>query len=316
MNALSVTGKSLYDDLLPAGLKRHLADMAQAEQSGAAKIALLINGPLQWMPWELMYDGEEFLSLRFQIARLPVEPSLDSNGKHRGYATYEVKAEGEERTVKRIVSVLGKEALDTAQEQQWARIFKRAGVAAARIKLLAPTASSPGAAPKWSQVHDLVKGADSPPDILHITCHGDRPTEQDGVTAWTLDSTGLPFMYDLDDRSVGLLCATPGFQAGRPLVFGNACSSSHGAGAEVRSLASEFLKGGASAFVGTIAPISNQIAVEFADEFYKRLLKERLPIGEALHATKQHFSRQDGVDPSWLFYCLYGSPMLRFRVAA
>lgn len=320
MGSLSTTGQGLYDELLPRGLKDHLADMARAQLEDNVKVALLINGPLQWMPWELMHDGKEFLSLRFQIARLPVERSAEPNGKHQGYATSEIRAVAEEHPVARIVSVLGAHALteeddgdEKAQEPRWRETFAQAGVPKKDVTLLAPTATSPREGPRLAQLNAAFDAGDAP-GILHITCHGDRPTPSGG-TVWTLDGKRLPFLFDLDDKTVGRLCATQGFQTGRPLVFGNACSSSEGAANEVRSLAGEFLKGGASAFVGTIAPITNRVAVDFATTFYAKLLKDGLPIGEALHASKLEFHKKEGVDPSWLFYCLYGSPMLRYKVA-
>jgi CHAT domain-containing protein len=320
MDALSAAGKGLYDDLLPAGLREHLADMARAQRDDNAKVALLINGPLQWMPWELMHDGEEFLSLRFQIARLPVERAAERDGKHQGYATSEVKPDAEVHLVKRIVSVLGARALtdaddgdEKAQEPRWRETFKKAGVPANRVTLLPPTDGAAREGPRLSQLNAAFDAAGDPPGILHITCHGDKSTPDQG-TVWTLDSKGLFLLFDLTDKMVGRLCATQGFQAGKPLVFGNACSSSVGGASEVRSLAGEFLHGGASAFVGTIAPITNRVAVEFAVVFYTKLLKEGLPIGEALHASKQEFHKKKGVDPSWLFYCLYGSPLLRYTV--
>jgi hypothetical protein len=79
---------------------------------------------------------------------------------------------------------------------------------------------------------------------------------------------------------------------------------------------------GALAFVGTFAPVVKSTALSFAARFYKHLLgtggAEGAPIGKALWLTKREFHAEAGdsiSDPSWLFYCLYGSPDLTFKIA-
>jgi hypothetical protein len=70
---------------------------------------------------------------------------------------------------------------------------------------------------------------------------------------------------------------------------------------------------GAIAFIGTLAPITRSMAPLFAREFFQQLLEQGLTIGEAFMAAKDKFSNSN--DPSWLFYCLYGSPDTRFALA-
>jgi hypothetical protein len=299
---ISTVGQELFNEMLPIGLKDYLRSLTQPAAKN--KIILYINGP-EWIPWELMHDGEEFLGVSFQIARLPVKPLGD------GYVTYEVEIKGRERRAERIANVLGKGALLPIQEQAWGLTFSGMSIPDDRIVRLAPSDD-----PRVANLMDIFKDLNNAPDILHITCHGDRPIGGSGhKTAWTLDMAGPSFKVNIGIAEVQSLCAKAGFKKRNPLVFGNACSSAANADAEFTSFASAFLAGGASAFVGTLAPISNTIAVDFASEFYKHLLGQELPVGEALQATKRHFSTQAGADPSWLFYCLYGSPATRYKLA-
>ncbi len=125
---------------------------------------------------------------------------------------------------------------------------------------------------------------------------------------------GAPFMVNIGLAQVSRYAPKLGSKT-QPAGIWERMLSAANADTEFTSFASEFLAGGASAFVGTLAPISNTIAVDFASEFYKHLLGKELPVGEALQETKRHFSTQAGADPSWLFYCLYGSPATRYKLA-
>ena len=156
----------------------------------------------------------------------------------------------------------------------------------------------------WPNLDHVVNAAQSS-DILHLTCHGG--VDDQGRPSLTLDPED-------DYASIDeILADIMEFPAAGPLVFGNACGSAPAAvGPATRSVAVAFFDRGASAFVGTIAPISKILALEFAEVFYHRLLIDGLAIGEALRSTKEYFQQSATLDPSWLFYCLYGSPDTRF----
>ena len=103
-----------------------------------------------------------------------------------------------------------------------------------------------------------------------------------------------------------------------PLVFGNACSSAGGGNIDTElgwGVGKTLYESGASAFIGTIAPVQTKMAIAFASEFYRRLLTDGMPIGLALWETRWHFREAQSSDPSYLFYCLYGSPDTRFKLA-
>jgi hypothetical protein len=68
--------------------------------------------------------------------------------------------------------------------------------------------------------------------------------------------------------------------------------------------------------VGTLAPISKSVSLRFAKQFYAHLLDEGLSIGKALWRTKLDFKTAGELDPSWLFYCLYGPHETQFVIGA
>ena len=99
-------------------------------------------------------------------------------------------------------------------------------------------------------------------------------------------------------------------------MFGNACASNAAGnqGGLSTGLGTSFFTQGALNFVGTFAPITKSLAIEFARQFYLRLLQDQMPIGKALWATKKHFFDLGGNDPSYLFYCLYGPSETCFQI--
>jgi len=68
-------GGKLYDKLIPIDL----ADKLQADRRSPSYLVLYIHPSLVWIPWELLWDGEDFLCIRFRVAR-----QLQKNaGEHR-----------------------------------------------------------------------------------------------------------------------------------------------------------------------------------------------------------------------------------------
>lgn len=304
MNSIEGVGQDLFSRTLPKGLQEHLLKLAS--NTAKNKIILYVNGP-EWIPWELMHDGTDFLGASFQIARLPVRPASE------GYVTYDVDHRGQVLRAERVASVLGKGALTDEQFPIWQQTFSGMSLLDTHLTLLPPSEES---GPKVADLMKLFKEANSAPDILHVTCHGDRPIDSDGKKVeWTLDPWGQAFRFNIGISEIKGLCNQAGFKSRRPLVFGNACYSVVDANREFPSFAGSFLEGGASAFIGTIAPISNQVATDFAVDFYRLLLKQKRTVGEALLETKRGFMKKAGKDPSWLFYCLYGSPLTRYTLA-
>jgi CHAT domain-containing protein len=109
---------------------------------------------------------------------------------------------------------------------------------------------------------------------------------------------------------------------GRPLVFINACESASTANEQqpqridrylqgpAEGLASAFIYGGAVGYIGSLWPVYDGPAAEFAVSVYHRVL-EGYTIGEAVRLARLD-SRQAHPDQiTWATFVLYGDPQFR-----
>jgi hypothetical protein len=108
---------------------------------------------------------------------------------------------------------------------------------------------------------------------------------------------------------------------GRPLVFLNACESGTTANEEepqqigymqqnAEGLASAFIYGGARGCVGSLWPIYDEPAADFAVHFYNNVVRGYM-IGEALRLARREIKEKHNEQITWAAYVLYGDPTLR-----
>jgi hypothetical protein len=295
-------GKNYYTWLVPSPVQEVLKKVADsADEDALPVLRIHMHTQTEWVPWELFHDGTDFLGLRFQIARLPiVQHALDNQ-------------DDKPRQVQQVSNLLGNNLLESpAERTKWEGTFSGL-VPEAQERRYPPVGSNSG----YPTVQEIKSSLDS--DIFHITCHGIRTTGKDKeeeIYYWTLDhTTNISWSYHITLKLIENITLTK-----RPLVFGNACGSNavglaNPSGLIPSGFGAIFFGRGALNFIGTIAPITRAMGLDFAPRFYQRLLGANgfpnLPIGQALVATKRHY-RDTSHDPSYLFYCLYGPPETRF----
>jgi len=251
---------------------------------------------LEWIPWEMFHDGKDFLGLRFRVARLPIMRQVpDMSAKTIA--------------VQNVYNLLANNFLDAAQYALWEKTFN--GVLGAGQEKKYP--------PPPPSVDNILNARNA--DILHITCHGGLRDQQEEVY-WTLDDRNpQPINYEV--RTTFFDNDILGYDT-KPLVFGNACASTNAGGGTRKNgllpgYGASFFAKGALNFIGTFAPITKDLAIEFAQLFYQKLLgtggTPPLPIAQALWETKNHYRSAaiNSPDPSYLFYCLYGPPDTIFQ---
>ncbi len=295
IQALMLPAMALYRAIVPQDLQDVLAAHAE-DADDPPRLRIHLEPRYEWIPWECLHDGTEFLGLRFQIARLPIvvhPPEQPADSVH---------------PVKTVRSVLGRYVTDGANGdfEKWRTTFDT----------LLPAGVEPELTPldehdeKWPLINVLLQSA----DILHVTCHGLR---DDSGPYWTLDprKPKATYAYTLNSGVVGSLSSA--FSRTRPLVFGNACAvaAPEEATAEDRPpLATELFRTGALNFVGSLAPLRRELAISFARMFYEELLGQERPIARALLEAKRrcHVAPEAAADPTYLFYCLYGPPETRY----
>jgi hypothetical protein len=101
-----------------------------------------------------------------------------------------------------------------------------------------------------------------------------------------------------------------GVRKARPMIFLNACHSGQVALSltGIGGWADKFFREAkASAFVGTLWEVNDELAAEFARSFYSGLAQD-LTLGEALRAARLHIRDSQPSNPTWLAYALYGDP--------
>ena len=105
-----------------------------------------------------------------------------------------------------------------------------------------------------------------------------------------------------------------GLRRSKPVVFLNACHSGETGFALTRlgGWAQRFVDAGASAFIGSLWEINDELAAKFAVEFYNRLWglagHDPMPLGQAFHEARMVIKETDPANPTWLAYVLYGDP--------
>jgi hypothetical protein len=287
--------RDLYKYVLPDATKKILTEILSGVAQNAVPALYIYSYPVfDIVPWELMHDGFGYLGVRYQIARMPIVPQPPA-------PTVET------RSVASIFHMLGRGVVNLPGEQQlftdWLNTFQ------------APSAQafpSSTTQPAWPTLDIIEKACGA--DILHLTCHG-------LANGWTLDqNAGDPSLIS------GTFVDYVDLKDGKPLVFANACNPANGQAALTPGLAHRFISRGTLNVIGTFAPVTRNLAIEFARKFYSILLTplagEPVTIAEAIRQTKEHFHNiaaqqpaNAAYDPSYLFYCLYGTANSRFKLA-
>jgi CHAT domain-containing protein len=289
--------RTLYQTLLPIDVRNELkraADAAQAAGGPKPLVQIFLSSTAEWIPWELLHDGTDFLGLRFSVARLPIVKQQTSV---RGPRT---------RTVSAVHSILASSVLGPPEQAAWATTFDGFSAAPGWQRRSPDGQNGPG--PTLNEIEQARAAG-----IVHVTCHGGL-REGQGPFFWTLDHLNAQY-YDY--RITADFAERMEFED-RPLVFGNACASNATDLGALHGFGSSFMIGGALNFIGTVAPITKTTAVAFARQFYEELFSSPITpvaIADALRQTKERFAAAPApsTDPSYLFYCLYGPPDTTFK---
>lgn len=313
--SLEDMGKIVFRALLPRKLRDRIRDAKtplSSDEDWPTRLPILrvyAHPNMEWIPWELMHDDQDFLGLRFQIARLPILMAQNTACQH-----------GMSVPVTTARSFLGAGLLDQKDPEflKWQDTFSfLAGKLSEEIRY--PDDNAGRGHPLLNDVSAALKAHEG---IIHVTCHGVLVGQKGRNFAWNLkDPVVGPEQIVYQIKSKNLTWLQEGAEippnAPRPLVFGNACGGAgQGGGVLGQGFGRQLIEVyGAAAYVGAFAKVTLSKAVAFADRFYPNLLDEAKPltIGQALWKTKSDCNAAGDMDPSWLFYCLWGIPDTRFH---
>ncbi len=278
----------LWEQLVSRQVKEKLLAAA------AEDLLLLVDEELVNIPWELLFDGKQFLCLRFNLGRL-LRAAYQSP-----QPVFRSRPAVPER-VKMLVMADPTSDLESSY---------REGLA---IKNMFAHARQPLVVDFKSTHIDAVfaKQHLRDYDIVHFAGHCRYDPVHPEKTGWELSDSRLTTE---DILTLGENAVLPS------LVFSNACQSARVA-KEVAdidyreknySLASAFLFSGVRHYIGTSRKVEDHTSLEFARSFYARVGKG-ISIGEAVRCARKDLIEKHGADSlCWTSYLLYGDPTFAF----
>jgi len=282
INQLKKTGQLFWDHLLTDQIKNSLS------KSSSINLVLVLDEELVFIPWEVLYDGHNFLCLKFNLGRL-VRAKADSR-----VVQYRDKA-----SVPRML-ILANPTNDLKSAYlEGINIRNQFKHKHKEIKIDF----------KSSNIDSFyVKKYIRDYDIIHFAGHCEYDEANSKNTGWQL-AEGRFSIKDIHTLS-GSSLSMP------TLVFSNACHSAQIASGVVEkdyqektySLAAAFLFSGVRHYIGAIWKIEDGPGFIFAKYFYSQLIKSR-PIGESVRLARLKLVKDTGISGlSWAGYILYGDP--------
>jgi CHAT domain-containing protein len=277
LGELKSLGETFFDQFFPEEISREL------KFTNEKYLHLNLDLGLKDIPWEMLYDGNQFLGDKFCI------------GKTVKGSTGNLKIE-ESKKIKMLIIADPTEDLEWAQ-REGEELFKILSEKVSQNILELQFLSG-------SQITKLkllshIKGK----NIIHYAGHlffSDEPMEN----GWLLSGNKV-----LKAREI----VNSGFAAN--LVFSNSCQSSKSIDSNVNSsimnyFAGSFLSSGINSFIGTNWEVSdNEKTLDFTKRFYLNIFKGK-SLGESLFQSREFARRNyESWDITWANYTLHGSPI-------
>ncbi|MCM8780369.1 MAG: tetratricopeptide repeat protein [Candidatus Omnitrophica bacterium] len=282
INELKKIGQVLWDHLLTRSVKDRL------NSTNIKNLVLSLDEELIYIPWELLYNSEEFLCLKFNLGRLVRAKDYLGPVKYRSQTL----------PLKMLVLSNPTGDLDSAY-REGLFIKNQFDLRRSQVKIDFKSTSI--------DILYLKKNLRDY-DIVHFAGHCQYDRDDPQMSGWVL-SDGRFTIKDV--LSLGQSPYLP------ILVFSNACQS-----AQVQefnlmdldyqqksySLASAFLFSGVRHYIGSICKVEDTVSLAFAEEFYSRLLESK-PVGECVRLARMQLVKRYGLDNMyWISYLLYGDP--------
>ncbi len=274
-------GRLLWDHLLSRPIKEKL------KSSLPAQLTLSLDEELIHIPWELIFDGSDFLSLKFSMGRLVRSRGESMNPRYRNLSD----------EVRMLILANPTGDLDSAYSEglniknQFAHKkknvcvdFKSTSIDKAYVK---------------KNICDY--------DIVHFAGHCEFDKKDSQRSGWMF-TDGVFSVEEI--LKMGQSSDLP------VLVFSNACHSAELSPGLINSgyqeanfnLAGAFLLAGVRHYIGSIRKIEDTVSQEFGRKFYTQLLSG-VSVGESLRLAKLKLIKEHGLAGlHWTSYMLYGDP--------
>ena len=284
LDGLKRIGRHLHDYLLPKHVKERLAH--EARSSHAASDLFLIHDPaLVNVPWELLVSDGNTVCLRFNFGRQVTVDDCSSR----------MEPSHEDRAPRMLIIANPTEDLPETQPHAEA-LYEAVGRQRPDVGV---TFLSGGRAERFDVLAKLEES-----DIAYFVGHAFHDGQAPENSGWLL-------------RKGKITCADfRNLRRAPSLVFANGCetakeaawSSKGGRECQAFGLASGFILSGVGSYLGALWPISAEVSLTFAKQFFAGLFQGR-PVGECVRRARLKIVENYGYgELVWAAYTLYGSP--------
>ncbi len=286
VSELQAIGRLVYSHLLTEPARRKIA------ASSGGDLYLRLDEQLVHVPWELCYDGHEFLATKFRIGRQVI---TDRQLPHR-----QPTAATDRGPIEILLVTDPTETLPGARAECLAIEAQLATAPEVRVSRLTGKSVR-----KMALLQALGRST-----IVHFAGHSVYDADDPTRSGWVL--------------SDGVLTAGEMTKLDRlpQLVFSNSCHAGATVGWDGTSsyeghafgIGSAFLLAGVPHYVGTFWVTHDDESALFARAFYQSMLRGA-PIGEAMQAARRRVVDQCGWNElTWASYMLYGDPAYQLPI--
>ncbi len=281
LKSLMKTGQLLWSHLLTRPVKDRLKSAQNLD------LILFLDEELINIPWELLFDADSFLSLKFNLGRLVRTKKESLRIKYRGFPAIPKMLILANPTNDLKSSYL--EGVNIRNQFDRKRPNMHIDFKSTRIDKF------------------YVKKNFSDYDIVHFAGHCEFYPDETEKSGWLL-SDGVFSIQDI--LALGSTVSLPA------LVFSNSCSSAArldnlmDADYQERNytLAGAFLFSGVRHYIGAIRKIEDPVSFLFAKYFYTQLISGK-SVGESVRLSRLRLIREYGIAAiHWASYLLYGDP--------
>jgi CHAT domain-containing protein/tetratricopeptide (TPR) repeat protein len=277
---LKKNARLFYDFLLTKQVKNKLSSL------DSVNLVLSLDERLINIPWELLFDGNNFLCLKFNLGRSIRTQNIPTQSKYRSIPA------------KPRMLILANPTGDLRSAYQEGLYIKNRLTRKRNISIDFKAQDIDS-----NYVRKNIRDY----DIIHFAGHCEyysRSTEESG---WIF-SDGRVSVKDF--LTLGESSSLPS------IIFTNACQSAcitdnlmdEQAQSKVYGLAQALIFAGVRHYLGSFWRIEDDFSREFADEFYNQIISAQ-SIGQAVRLARLELLRQHGISAiAWAGYVLYGDP--------
>lgn len=276
---LESIGSILFKQLLPANVQR---DLQKAENT---ELYLKLDDQLNYIPWELCFDGKDFLATKFMVGRQVRTDQVLSKKQ---------QTKNSHAPLKMLIIIDPTESLKHAQHEAESLCAILEDNQNIEIELIGGRQAD-----KFSLISEMKNK-----DLIHFIGHAFFDEKKPEKSGWILKE-GM-----LTSQEMGKMNTSP------LLVFSNACQSSATSNLDTGYLYEKktlgigngFLLSGVQNFIGPLWIIHDEGSVRFSSKFYKELILGE-SIGKSLQKAKNELLEEIGLgDLLWASYIHYGNP--------